>query len=70
MSKTKQNILILRYVLFNEEESEWQINEMFLEYFDFHTKTGVAIARAIIAVLKKHGIDLLHCRGQALTGNG
>lgn len=63
-SKMEQNVLILRYVFFSEDENEWNIQERFLEYFNFHKKTGDKIAAAIIEVFNKHGINMEQCRGQ------
>ena len=47
-----------------EAKNEWEIDKRCLESFDFHNKTGDAMAHAIIDLLKKHCIGLLHSRGQ------
>nr|XP_032834283.1 zinc finger MYM-type protein 1-like isoform X1 [Petromyzon marinus]XP_032834284.1 zinc finger MYM-type protein 1-like isoform X1 [Petromyzon marinus]XP_032834285.1 zinc finger MYM-type protein 1-like isoform X1 [Petromyzon marinus] len=64
ISHTEQNVLLLRYVGFDQENNKWEVVERFLEFKDFHKKTGSEIADMIVNVLNSHGIDLNDCRGQ------
>ena len=64
ISHTEQNVVLLRYVKYDKEKDEWEITERFLEFRDFHKKTGSEIAEMIHAVLRDHGIDIGDCRGQ------
>lgn len=56
VSKTEQNVLILRYISFNNEENKWEIHERFLEYFDLQVMPLVMLS---IQVFNKHKIDFI-----------
>ena len=64
ISHAEQNVLLIRYVHYNENENEWQITERFTEFKQFHKKTGSEIAGMIENMLKELGIDISDCRGQ------
>lgn len=65
ISHTEQNVVLIRYVnYYNKETDDWEITERFLEFKDFHKKTGSEIAEMIENVLQDKGIDIADCRGQ------
>ncbi|XP_044141441.1 52 kDa repressor of the inhibitor of the protein kinase-like [Bufo gargarizans] len=64
ISHTEQNVIVLRYVHRNSETENWVIQERFIEFFDFHQKTGEEIAEKLLLRLAEHGINLDDCRGQ------
>lgn len=64
ISHTEQNVVLIRYVHYNEESNKWEIAESFVEFKQFHQKTGNEIAGMIQNVLTKPGIDIGDCRGQ------
>lgn len=51
ISHTEQNVFLLRYVGFDQENKKWEVVERFLEIKDFHKKTGSEIADMIVNVL-------------------
>lgn len=64
-SHTEQNVLLIRYVHQDKEDSGvWKIVERFIEFKDFHKKTGQEISEMILEVLQSNGIPLQDCRGQ------
>lgn len=38
ISHTEQNVLLIRYVHYNEDANEWEITERFIEFKQFHKK--------------------------------
>lgn len=65
ISHTEQNVLLIRYVHQDKEDSGvWKIVERFIEFKDFHKKTGQEISEMILEVLQSNGIPLQDCRGQ------
>lgn len=64
ISHTEQNVVLLRYMKYDKETDDWEITERFLEFRDFHKKTGSEIVKMIDNVLHDHGIDINDCRGQ------
>lgn len=57
ISHTEQNVVLIRYVRYNKETDDWEITERFLEFKNFHRKTGTGSEIA-------KGIDIGDCRGQ------
>lgn len=55
--------MLLRYVKYGKETDNWEITERFLEFRDFHKKTGSEI-EIIDNVFHDHRIDVNYCRGQ------
>ncbi|KAG8444242.1 hypothetical protein GDO86_009431 [Hymenochirus boettgeri] len=64
ISHTEQNVIIIRYVHRDSSKRTWNIEEGFIEFFDFFKKTGEEIAEMIMSRLSKFGLDLCDCRGQ------
>ncbi|KAL6456301.1 hypothetical protein MHYP_G00348440 [Metynnis hypsauchen] len=65
ISHTEQNVLLVRYVHHDKEDSGvWKIVERFIEVKDFHKKTGQEISEMILEALQSNGIPLQECRGQ------
>ncbi|KAL6479320.1 hypothetical protein MHYP_G00127530 [Metynnis hypsauchen] len=61
----QQNVLLVRYVHHDKEDSGvWKIVERFIEFKDFHKKTGQEISEMILEALQSNGIPLQECRGQ------
>lgn len=58
VSRMEQNILILRYVLFNEEQNEWQIHERFLEYFDFQKRQVMQLL--LLLLMNLESMELIY----------
>lgn len=64
ISHTEQNVVLIRYVRYNKETDDWEITKRFLEFKNFHRKTGSEITEKIENVLDDKGIDIGDCRGQ------
>lgn len=64
ISHTEQNVVLIRYVSYNKETDDCEITERFLEFKDFHKKTGSEIAEMIENVLHDQGIDIGDGKGQ------
>uniref|UniRef100_A0A3B1IJ48 TTF-type domain-containing protein n=1 Tax=Astyanax mexicanus TaxID=7994 RepID=A0A3B1IJ48_ASTMX len=65
ISHTEQNVILVRYVHQDKEDrGVWKIVERFIEFKDFHKKTGQEISEMIIEALQSNGIPLQECRGQ------
>ncbi|KAL6475705.1 hypothetical protein MHYP_G00167450 [Metynnis hypsauchen] len=63
ISHTEQNVLLVRYVHHDKEDSGvWKIVERFIEFKDFHKKTGQEISEMILEALQSNGIPLQECR--------
>lgn len=64
ISHTEQNVLLVRYVHQDKDTGVWAITERFVQFKDFHKKTGAEISEMIKAVLQENDIPLEDCRGQ------
>lgn len=64
-SHNEQNVLLLRYVHFDKEGSGlWEVLERFIEFQNFHQKTGQEISEMILEALQANDIRIQGCRGQ------
>lgn len=57
-------MVLIRYVRYNKETDDWEITKRFLEFKNFHRKTGSEITEKFENVLDDKGIDIGDCRGQ------
>lgn len=64
ISHSEQNVLLVRYVHQEQQSGVWEIKERFIQFKDFHKKTGREISEMIQAALQDSGIELEDCRGQ------
>jgi len=64
ISHEEQNVLILRYVFWNQETSEFKVCERFVKFMNFTGKTGKKITEEILSTLEAHNIPLEDCRSQ------
>ena len=62
-SNTEQLAIVIRSV-----GIENKISERLVEYVDMESITGEAIAHAVLSCLKRHELDIKHCRGQTYDG--
>lgn len=61
----EQNVLLVRYVHHDKEGSGlWKVLERFIEFKNFHKKTGQEISEIILEALKANDIHIQDCRGQ------
>lgn len=64
ISHIEQNVLLVRYVHHNKEDSGvWKIIERFIKFKDFDKKTGQEISEMILEALQSNGMPLQECRG-------
>lgn len=64
VSHQEQNVLILRYVLRNDETSSFEIYERFIKFINFSGKCGEAISQQILSTLETLNVPLADCRSQ------
>ena len=64
VAHNEQNVLILRYLIKDNESDKFEIHERFIEFIMFHKKTGEELSDMVLSRLDHYMIPFSDCRGQ------